>query len=115
MRLQSGNFLAGTASFLFSVGGLCAVAGALIVMGQCFIWLKSGNWVPVSVGVVLYAVGFSIPDIELNWVGVQRMIDGVIIFVIDLPASVTLIVIGAVFSIVAEILQGAGKPMIRRS
>jgi hypothetical protein len=105
MNTQFGNVLAGAASILFLVAGLCAVAGALIVLGQCFIWLKTGNWRPVSVGMGFYAVGIPIPDLELGWVGVQKMIDGVIGFVIDLPASITLIVIGAVNSIVAEILK----------
>jgi hypothetical protein len=35
---------------------------------------------------VLYAVGFSIPDIELSWRGVQKVIDGVIGTVVDWPA-----------------------------
>jgi hypothetical protein len=115
MRLQSGTVLAGAASFLFAVGGLCAVAGFFIVLGQCLIWLKTGNWLPVSVGMVVYAMGSSIPDIELNWVGVERMIDGVISFVVDLPASVTLIAIAAVVSIVAEILQVKARAAARAS
>jgi hypothetical protein len=96
------------------IAGLCAVAGAFIVMGQCFIWLKSGDWLPVSVGMVLYAMGFSIPDIELSWVGVQKMIDGVIGAVIDWPASITLIVLGALVAIVAGYVEWKGHAERRK-
>jgi hypothetical protein len=97
--------LEGAAKVLFWVGGFCAVGGMFVVLGQSYIWLKSGHWTSVSVGMVLYAIGIPIPDFELSWVGLQKMIDGVIGFVIDLPASITLVVIGAVLSIVAEALE----------
>jgi hypothetical protein len=69
---------------------------------------------PVSVGMVLYAMGFSIPDIELSWVGVQKMIDGVIGAVIDWPASITLIVLGALVAIVAGYVEWKGHAERRK-
>ena len=87
------------------IGGLLAPGGALVLLGQCFLWLRSGNWTPIFVGMVLYAIGARIADYELSWVGVQKMIDAVMASVIDWPASIVLIVIGAMFSILAEIVE----------
>jgi hypothetical protein len=70
-------------------GGLVAVAGVLIVLAQAFIWLRTGNWTPIDLGVIWDFFGG--PD-EVGSEGVQDIVDTVL----DFPLSLVVFFLGLV-------------------
>jgi membrane-associated protease RseP (regulator of RpoE activity) len=75
-------------------GGLGVVVGLLIGGSQVWVWLKDGDWHPLSVATVLY--GFGSPEIRIvqPLVGLQKLLDWTISFILGLPASVAVAFIG---------------------
>jgi len=74
------------AGVAFVAGGL---AGALIPAWQALGWLRTGFWYPISAGSALAEIGLS-PYVT-DWVGVQRIILGLL----EGPLSLVLFLMGA--------------------
>jgi hypothetical protein len=79
---------------LYSAGFLAAIAGLLILAGQCIAWLKFGVWTPVSVHVVLEDFGVPDPEVKQSMVGLQKLIDWLLPIILDLPLSAVLVIVG---------------------
>jgi hypothetical protein len=83
-------------SLLFRVGCGIAVIGPLILASQCMAWLKLGSWTPISVDVVIIDFfGLPEPAIKTSMLGLQKIIDALLPAVLDLPASMVLVILGA--------------------
>jgi hypothetical protein len=83
-------------------GGLFALVGLLIVGGQVWIWIKLGEWRPFSVAALLYGLGIPEPHPVQSLVGLQKIIDWTISFVLNLPASLALVLIGLALFAIAD-------------
>ena len=71
-----------------------AGAGALTLIGQIFVWFKLGAWYPISLTLVLDQVGASITWLKQHLVGLQRIFDGMVAVICELPASMFLLFVG---------------------
>jgi hypothetical protein len=93
------------AAIVETLGLLVGMGGIGVVMYQVFLWLKAGEWVPISVFKVVAPV---LPPTFINWIvyptdwrGVNKIINSVF----DLPMSAVAIVVGISLSIFGSILD----------
>jgi hypothetical protein len=79
--------------------GLIVLVGPAILVWQGFQWLKDGYWtaLPLSKAVVYF--GWPLP--QVNWKGLQKIIDSFL----DLPASVVVFVLTFVLVIALAIAE----------
>jgi hypothetical protein len=86
-----------------AAGGVLALVGLLIFVGQVVIWLRIAEWHPFSVAALFYELGIPEPHpVFLGWMGLQKIIDSLIAAALDLPASLVLIGIGGVLASMSE-------------
>lgn len=87
------------------------MAGAITLGYQVYLWLKIGQWVPIPLSAALTWGGFAFaPIFDVKWLGLRK----ILIWVLDLPLSVMLIVgsfpLGyAVGHLVAAAFEGREK------
>jgi hypothetical protein len=91
--------------FLIVAGCLIALAGAAVLTMQALGWLKFGVWGPVSVADALYR--FDIPYPVQNLIGLQKIID----WMLDLPVSLVLMLLGVVIAIMSEAYRETVAPI----
>jgi hypothetical protein len=76
-------------------GGVLSILGILVLSGQCTTWLKVGRWKSVSMARALSAFEVPIPHPTLTgFTSLQHVVDSVGAIFLDLPASLTLVVLG---------------------
>lgn len=85
--------------------------GPLILALQGIEWLRSGQWPPVPISSGFRY--FNIPMPRAEWVGVQK----IIVVVMDFPLSLTVSVvwIGVIIFVVAQIEQHRMKKAVERN
>jgi hypothetical protein len=92
-------------SVIISIGGLFDLAGFGLIAGQCFVWLKTGVWHPISTATALDTFSISVIHPTQAWVGLQKIIDWIELTILSLPASLTLILIGFLLMLIAEMIE----------
>jgi hypothetical protein len=72
---------------------------------QVWIWLKIGEWRPLSVAAILYGLG--IPELHpvQSLIGLQKIIDAIISVVLEFPASLAFVLLGCPFLAMAERIE----------
>jgi hypothetical protein len=87
--------------FFVLVGVVSYLAALLILGSQAWVWLKLGEWPPLSVAAVLYGLGIPEPHPVQSLIGLQKIIDFTI-SVLDWPASLAFFLLGGLFLIIGE-------------
>jgi hypothetical protein len=76
------------------IGRLCFAAGSflgiLVLVGQCFQWLRTAEW--ISTSFERGAAAIYLPGLRCSWLGVQLIFD----YINAAPFSVTIFVFGFV-------------------
>ncbi len=90
------KFFGDTATEFFAIGVALVVVGSIcagiaVVGWQIFDWLKTGTWLPVSVGTTFEY--FAIARPQTTWVGLQTVFDYLLAF----PLAGALPIAGVVF------------------
>lgn len=57
-----------------TIAGIPLLAVLAVIGWQCYNWLVSGEWIPLTIFSALDILGIGYP--KVNWVGVQKIIDG---------------------------------------
>jgi hypothetical protein len=79
------------------LGSLGFVAAICLLGYQTFLWLKEGQWTPMPISSIFGILGFDYYSvIDVSWAGVQK----ILIWLLDLPLSLGLIVFGCVVGVV---------------
>lgn len=73
------------------VGVAIFLSGPAVVVYQAFHWLKYAVWEPITVQSV---TGWRWHWADTGWVGLNVIVDWLVNFVIDLPVSVVLLIVG---------------------
>ena len=77
-----------------------AVAGAVLVLCyQTLVWLRSGSWPDVSARVAWTALGGGYPPV-MPW----RDVELAVIWLMALPLSLTMIVLGGLMAVVSAVI-----------
>jgi len=95
------------AVLLYAIGRLVGYGGIVIPAGliglQSFMWMKTGSWNPLPVGVAF--VLFDIPFPDTNWAGLHK----IYAWLIDLPLSLVIflfgVIVGTALTLLAEELS----------
>jgi hypothetical protein len=87
------------------VGFLCGMGGVGVVVYQALLWLKRGEWVPVS---VFKVVAPFLPPSFINWIAFPtdwRGMNTIINILLDLPMSVVAIVLGVLLGFLGSVID----------
>jgi len=80
---------------LMVAGGVLSILGILVLSGQCTTWLKVGRWKSVSMARALSALEVPIPNPTMRGLtSLQNVVDWVGETFLNLPASLTFLVLG---------------------
>jgi hypothetical protein len=85
------------------LGTLPLVAGIVLVVWQCFSYLRLGVWHPVSTMDVLAVLNVSWAKNPTSWFGLARVLGAI-------PGSLALVVYGGVFSVIFALEPRQPKP-----
>jgi hypothetical protein len=83
-------------SILFIIVGGLILGGVGVFFYQVYLWLKYAMWAPMPVATALASMGFDYYSSisAIRWAGIQKILT----WLIDLPLSVCLIVLGVSLS-----------------
>ena len=88
--------------------GCCFLVGSAVVDWQVFQWLKTGQWYPVTLSAALEYLKFPYPDLE--WRGVQKILDFLLDFPIGLVSFIFAMFIFAAVLAMLDDLQRQRSP-----
>lgn len=100
VRRAGSGMAAGLLRIVQCAGGILALLGFLLFGSQCIEWLKTGIWISHSLKNDIW-LGWPWP--QVTWVGVQRIIDWLLLDLLSLPTALTAIITGGAIGGVAAI------------
>jgi hypothetical protein len=81
-------------------GGMLALGGFLLFGSQCIGWLKTGVWIPHQLKDDIW-LGWPWP--QLTWIGVQRIVDWLLLDALSLPTRLMAVIMGGALGVIAAL------------
>lgn len=93
-------------------GALGFFAGFGVLAYQIYLWLKLGQWTPMPLWTLLEWADYDFSSLNnIDWLGIQK----IIAWVLDLPLSLSMVVIGFVLGGMVGYLVGIVRELGQKS